>query len=64
MYGFMRRQLDRGHQAYVVCPVIEETENEELKAAEVFAEELQSRYFRDTGWRYCTAGSRLARRTR
>lgn len=45
VYGFMRRQLDKGRQAYVVCPMIEESENEELKAVEVFAEELQNRYF-------------------
>ena len=45
VYGFMRRQLDRGRQAYIVCPVIEETENEDLKAAAVFADELRQRYF-------------------
>lgn len=60
VYGFMRRQLDRGHQAYVVCPVIEETENEELKAAEVFAEELQSRYF--SGYRVALLHGRLSPR--
>lgn len=60
VYGFMRRQLDRGRQAYVVCPVIGETENEELKAAEVFAEELQSRYF--SGYRVALLHGRLSPR--
>jgi len=45
VYGFMRKQLEKGRQAYVVCPVIEESEREELKSVETFAEELQNRYF-------------------
>ena len=60
VYGFMRRQLDRGRQAYVVCPMIEETENEALKAATVFAHELQSRYF--TGYRVALLHGKLSTR--
>ncbi len=60
VYGFMRRQLDRGRQAYVVCPVIEESENDALKAAAVFAEELQSRYF--AGYRVALLHGRLSAR--
>ncbi len=60
VYGFLRRQLDRGRQAYVVCPVIEETENEDLKAAAVFADELQSRYL--PGYRVALLHGRLSAR--
>ncbi len=39
MIGFIRRELDAGRQAYIVCPLIEESENDELKSAkEMFAE--------------------------
>lgn len=41
VYGFLRKQVAHGRQAYVVCPVIEETEREDLKAAAAFATELQ-----------------------
>ena len=60
VYGFMRRQLDRGHQAYVVCPVIEETENEDMKAASLFAGELQERYF--AGYRVALLHGRMSAR--
>ena len=60
VYGFMRRQLDRGRQAYVVCPVIDESENEDLKAASAFAEELQARYF--AGYRVALLHGRLSAR--
>jgi ATP-dependent DNA helicase RecG len=41
VYGFLRRQLSRGRQGYVVCPVIEETETEDMTAAKVLADELR-----------------------
>lgn len=34
MYGFLRKELEAGRQAYVVCPLVEESENaDSLKAA-------------------------------
>jgi len=33
VYSFLKRQVDRGRQAYVVYPVIEESETQALKAA-------------------------------
>ena len=32
-YGFMRKQIEEGRQAYVVYPVIEESETQAMKAA-------------------------------
>ncbi len=43
MYGFLRKELEAGRQAYVVCPLVEESENaDSLKAAKAHALELQS----------------------
>jgi ATP-dependent DNA helicase RecG len=39
-YEFVREQLRAGRQAYVVCPLVEESEKMEGKAAEVEAERL------------------------
>ncbi|MBQ8004581.1 MAG: ATP-dependent DNA helicase RecG, partial [Oscillospiraceae bacterium] len=42
-YEFIRKQLDVGHQAYIVCPLIEENEENadmELRSVEKFTEEL------------------------
>ncbi len=39
-YEFLRRQLRAGRQAYVVCPLVEESEKLQGKAAEVEAERL------------------------
>ncbi|MBQ5317978.1 MAG: ATP-dependent DNA helicase RecG [Oscillospiraceae bacterium] len=38
--GFVKKQLDEGRQAYIVCPMIEENENE-LAAAKGYAESLK-----------------------
>jgi ATP-dependent DNA helicase RecG len=40
-YTRLRRLLDEGRQAYVVCPVIEESETRQARAAEVEAERLR-----------------------
>jgi ATP-dependent DNA helicase RecG len=41
-YEFLREQLRAGRQAYVVCPLVEESEKMQGKAAEVEAERLRS----------------------
>jgi ATP-dependent DNA helicase RecG len=41
-YTRLRRLLDEGRQAYVVCPLVSESETIEAKAAEAEAERLQS----------------------
>ena len=45
--NFIRRQVDEGHQVYIVCPAIEEGEDESLKSAELWAETLQRSVFPD-----------------
>jgi ATP-dependent DNA helicase RecG len=47
IYDFVREELRLGRQAYVVCPLIEETEASDLKAATEMAERLQAGPFRD-----------------
>src|ERR671936_2180325 len=40
-YRRLRRHLDERRQAYVVCPLIEESETSQARAAEVEAERLR-----------------------
>lgn len=50
-YGFIKKFLDQGRQAYIVCPLIEHTEGEEtplsseLTAATEYARELSRNHF-------------------
>jgi len=39
-YDFIVNQVNEGHQAYVICPLVEETENMEGKNATDYAKEL------------------------
>jgi ATP-dependent DNA helicase RecG len=43
-YRFLRQELDAGRQAYVVCPLIEESEKLEVEAAANRASELQEEF--------------------
>ncbi len=45
--AFIRKQVDEGHQAFVVCPAVEEGEALELKAAETWAQTLRQTVFPD-----------------
>jgi ATP-dependent DNA helicase RecG len=47
VWAFVRQQVMRGHQAYVVYPVIEENEENELKAAMKMYRELSNKVFPD-----------------
>jgi ATP-dependent DNA helicase RecG len=46
-YSDLRRQIDLGHQAYVVYPVIEESETQAMKAAQQMYEHLSKEVFPD-----------------
>ncbi len=47
IYDFIRRQIAEGRQAYVVYPLVEESEAVDLKAATDMARRLQREVFRD-----------------
>ena len=47
VWGFLRKQVAAGHQAYIVYPVIEENEERELKAALKMYKELSNEVFPD-----------------
>ena len=47
MYGEIRRQIAEGRQGYVVCPLVEETDGSDLKAATEEAERLRKEVFPD-----------------
>jgi len=47
VWKFVRKQVEAGHQAYVVYPVIEENEESELKAALKMYKELSNKIFPD-----------------
>src|SRR5215831_8729086 len=46
-YSFMHKQIDEGRQAYVVYPVIEESETKAMKAAQKMYEHLSREVFPD-----------------
>ena len=45
--AFIRKQVQEGHQCFVVCPAVEEAEDLPIKAATVWAETLQKTVFPD-----------------
>lgn len=45
VYSFLKKQVDAGHQAYVVYPVIEESESAAIKAATKMYEQLSTIVF-------------------
>ncbi|HJW83234.1 MAG TPA: ATP-dependent DNA helicase RecG, partial [Anaerolineae bacterium] len=45
MYSFVRAQMEKGRQAYVICPLVEESEKIEAKAAVEEYERLQKHIF-------------------
>src|SRR5258706_15517786 len=45
VYSFVKKQVDEGRQAYVVYPVIEESETQAMKAAQKEYEHLSHEVF-------------------
>lgn len=45
VYRFMAREMDAGHQVYVVCPLVEKSEKQDLAAAEGVYEAMRDREF-------------------
>ncbi len=46
-YDFVRQEVSEGRQVYIVCPLVEESENLQAEAATQLAEELQREVFPD-----------------
>ncbi len=46
-YEFLRREVQAGHQAFVICPLVEESERTEARAATAEYERLQTEVFPD-----------------
>lgn len=44
MYRYISEEVKKGKQAYIVCPMVEEGEDENIKAVESFSEELKEKY--------------------
>ena len=47
IHAFTRRQCAEGHQVYIVCPAVEEGDDDSLKSAEAWAEALRTTVFPD-----------------
>lgn len=47
VYGMVKRELDAGHQAYIVYPLVEGSEDTDLRDATTMAQELARTVFRD-----------------
>ena len=45
VYGMVREEVSRGHQVYIIYPLVEETEKSDLKAASQMAEQLATDVF-------------------
>jgi len=41
MFSFIKQKISKGHQVFVVCPLVEESEKLQLKAAEKYVKELR-----------------------
>ncbi len=46
VYNFIKKELDNGRQAYIVCPLVEENETD-LKSAEEYFDEISDNQFKD-----------------
>ena len=55
-YGFLRKQVEGGRQAFVICPLVDESEAIEAKAATEEYERLSQDVFRTCAWGCCTGG--------
>ncbi len=47
IYAFIKKNVEAGHQVYIVCPMVEESDSMELKSVLEFAESLKTDVFPD-----------------
>ncbi len=46
MYGFLKKEMDSGAQVFVVCPLVEDSDDTPLRSSEQIYEDLNSRFSR------------------
>ena len=46
LFNFVKKEIAEGRQAYVVCPLVEESEKLDLNSAVEYSQELEDTYFR------------------
>src|SRR5699024_6328241 len=47
LYNFIRKHIKNGRQAYIVCPLVEESENIEAQSVIEITEYLKRKYFNE-----------------
>lgn len=47
VYNYIKKHIDEGRQGYIVCPLVEENEDLEIKSAEEYYEELKEDTFKN-----------------
>jgi ATP-dependent DNA helicase RecG len=47
VYNFVKSQIEQGRQAYVICPLVEESEKLEVESAVETSVELKEKYFKN-----------------
>ncbi|MCQ1528050.1 ATP-dependent DNA helicase RecG [Lutispora saccharofermentans] len=47
LYNFVKKLIGEGRQAYIVCPLVEESEKLELNSAKEYCENIKNSYFKE-----------------
>ncbi|SHJ04640.1 ATP-dependent DNA helicase RecG [Lutispora thermophila] len=47
LYNFVKKHIDEGRQAYIVCPLVEESDKLEINSAKEYCDNIKKSYFKD-----------------
>lgn len=47
IFSFIKKEIDKGRQIYIICPTIEQSEQGDLKAVERYTEKLKTEVFKN-----------------
>ena len=50
MDNFIEKQIKEGRQAYIVCPLVEESEESDLKSVVELAKNIRQKFFLNIEW--------------